>query len=255
MRRQITSGRGERAMTHGDSLALTVQATQRSLEERLGRALAPQYVRERPRERYATTDAFLAGTSRHLSAVEAVLLPSARRVMNDGGVGVRQYLRVARRLEQTLSSVKARTYGEAHVVHMSGPQLWATVQHDLSAHNRLEWALVEALIRYDDPGDLEGLARRMFDAESHGPTRPHPYLPHSGPWSRVARRLWAVADRFWDTAEGRVIPEPVHPVPHRHDSLLGQYLVADPHFDDQASMREHRRRPPKTDQSDTPPEA
>jgi hypothetical protein len=82
----------------------------------------------------------------------------------------------------------------------------------------------------------------VFDAETRGPTRPHPYLPHTGFVSLVARRLWAMADRFWDSAEGRVIPQPVRPVPHRHDSLVSQYLVGDPHFDGSAAFMEHRRR-------------
>ena len=58
----------------------------------------------------------------------------------------------------------------------------------------------------------------------------------------MARRIWALADRFWDAAEGRVIPDPVHPAPHRHDSLLAQYLVADPKFDTDATIVEHRHR-------------
>lgn len=61
------------------------------------------------------------------------------------------------------------------------------VQQQLSEHYRIERELVEALITYDDPGDLDGLARRMFNAENRGPTRPHPYLPHSGPFSVVAQ--------------------------------------------------------------------
>ena len=52
--------------------------------------------------------------------------------------------------------------------------------------------------------------------------------------------MWAYADRFWDTAEGRVIPAPVAPRHHRHDSLLAQYLVADPKFDADATIVEHR---------------
>jgi hypothetical protein len=32
----------------------------------------------------------------------------------------------------------------------------------------------------------------------------------------------------------------VHPVPHRHDSLLGQYLVGDPHFEQDARVIAHR---------------
>ena len=40
--------------------------------------------------------------------------------------------------------------------------------------------------------------------ECHGPTRPHPHTPHTGLLALVARRMWAIADRFWDAAEGRV---------------------------------------------------
>jgi len=86
------------------------------------------------------------------------------------------------------------------------------------------------------------LARRMFDVEAHGPTRPHPRTPHTRLLALVARRMWALADHFWDAAEGRVIPEPVHPARHRHDSLMAQYLVADPKFDASATIVEHHHR-------------
>lgn len=238
-------------MTHGSSLALTVDATQRCLEERLDDAMAPHRDPGRPRDSHSSTDAFLAATSRHLAAVEAVLVPSLRRAVPRGDVTANEYLVAARRLERTLSLLKARLYGEAHAIHLSWPRLWTVVREQLSEHNRLERQLVETLIRHDDPTHLDGLARRVFDAETRGPTRPHPYLPHTGIVSLAARRLWAVADRFWDSAEGRVIPEPVHPVPHRHDSLLSQYLVGDPHFDGAAAFMAPRRRnrassPPNT---------
>jgi hypothetical protein len=55
--------------------------------------------------------------------------------------------------------------------------------------------------------------------------------------------MWALADRFWDAAEGRVIPDLVPPRARRHDSLIAQYLVADPHFDASASMVSRRNRP------------
>jgi hypothetical protein len=236
-------------MTHGDSLAMTVEATHRSLEDRLAAARAPD--RNRPRD---TTDIFLAATSRHLAAVEAVLVPPVRKRVPDGVPLSEEYLGLARELEQTLTLVKARLYGEAHAIHLSWPLLWGAVERQVSEHNRLELRLVDALIRYDEPGDLDGLAQRVFDAETRGPTRPHPHLPHTGIGSLVARRLWAVADRFWDSAEGRVIPKPVHPVPHRHDSLLAQYLVGDPHFEDDASMiaHRHRRRPPSGGSGESP---
>jgi len=145
--------------------------------------------------------------------------------------------------------IKARLYGEAHAIHLSWPELWVRVHTQLTEHNRVETRMVDELIEHGDPVEVDGLARKVFEAESHGPTRPHPTLPHTGLLSLFARRIWAVADRFWDTAEGRVIPEPVHPAPHKHDSLMAQYLVADPKFDDHAKLMEHRHRhphPPKT---------
>ena len=225
-------------MTHGATLAMTVEATHRSLEERVSAARVPSP--NRPRD---TPDAFLAATSRHLAAVEAVLVPRVRKRVPDGVLLSVEYLAAARALEQTLTLVKARLYGEAHAARLPWPRLWGVVQRQLSEHNRLELQLVDALIRYDDPDDIDALAQRVFDAETRAPTRPHPHLPHTGRASLVARRLWAVADSIWDRAEGRVIPAPVHPVPHRHDSLLGQYLVGDPQFKADAHIvapRHHR---------------
>lgn len=234
-------------MTHGDSLTLTVEATQRSLEERLGEALLPHRDPRRPRDHYAATDTFLAATSRHLAATEAVLIGEVRHGVPGGHELGREYLHAARRLEQTLALIKGRLYGEAFAIHLKWPDLWDRAHAELTEHNRLESRMVEALVRHGDPVTVDGLARRMFDVESHGPTRPHPRTPHTGLLGLAARRVWAVADHFWDAAEGRVIPEPVHPAVHRHDSLLAQYLVADPMFDADATIVEHHHRHhPKT---------
>ncbi|HEX3222993.1 MAG TPA: hypothetical protein VHR35_10535 [Nocardioides sp.] len=229
-------------MTHGDSLKLTVEATQRSLEERLGEALLPHRDPRRPRDHYAATDTFLAATSRHLAATEAVLIGEVRHGVPGGQELGREYLHAARRLEQTLALIKGRLYGEAFAIHLKWPELWDRAHAELTEHNRLESRMVQALVRHGDPVTVDGLARRMFDVESHGPTRPHPRTPHTGLLGLAARRIWAVADHFWDAAEGRVIPEPVHPAAHRHDSLLAQYLVADPKFDADATIVEHHRR-------------
>ena len=229
-------------MTHGDSLAMTIEATQQSLEERLQEALAPHRDPQRPRDGYAATDTFMAATSRHLSAVQAVLLDPVRKSVPGGDALVHEYLHAAKRLELTLYLVKSRLYGEAHSMKLSWSELWTTVQQELAEHNRLESNLVAELIRHGDAAQVDGLARKVFDAETHAPTRPHPRLPHTGMLALMARRVWSVADRFWDTAEGRVIPEPIHPAHHKHDSLLAQYLVADPMFDDHAHLMERRHR-------------
>jgi len=229
-------------MTRGDSLAQTIEATQRSLEERLHEAVGAHPDPDRPRDNYRVTDAFTAATSRHLAAIEAVLLARVRHAVPAGDELVREYLHVARSLEHTLALVKGRLYGEAHAIHLEQSDLWERVRAQLTQHNHLERRLVAMLIQHDDPAKLDGLARRVFDAEAHGPTRPHPLSPHTGLRGLVARRFWALADRIWDSAEGRVIPAPVKPAPHRHDSLIGQYLVADPKFDADATiMQRHRR--------------
>ena len=241
-------------MTHGDSLTLTVEATQRSLEERLGEALVPHRDPLRPRDHYAATDTFLAATSRHLAAIEGVLVPEVRHRVPDGHDLAHEYLHAARLLEETLALIKGRLYGEARAIYLSWPMLWDRAHSELTEHNRLERQLVEELIRHDDPASVDGLARRMFDMECHGPTRPHPHTPHTGLLALVARRMWAIADRFWDAAEGRVIPDPVSPHHHKHDSLMGQYLVADPHFDPTATIIEHHhRQPPPPDATQIPP--
>jgi hypothetical protein len=234
-------------MAHGDSLALTVEATQRSLEGRLREALLPHLDPHRPRDGYAATDTFIAATSRHLGAIEAVVLEPVRRSVPDGASLCHEYLHAARELEHTLALIKGRLYGQAHAVHLAWPELWAAAEAQLGEHSRIERKIVAELIKHGEPADVDGLARQVFDAESHGPTRPHPNSPHTGLLGLVARRIWAVADRFWDNAEGRVIPEVVHASHHHHDSLVAQYLVADPKFDADAPIVEHRHRhPPKT---------
>ena len=173
---------------------------------------------------------------------DAVLLKPVHHEVPDGEGLCHEYLDAARRLEHTLALIKAKLYGEVYAVHLAWPGLWNTAHLQLTEHNRLERQMVKQLIGHGDPEEVDGLARQVFDAEVHGATRPHPRLPHAGILGLVARRIWAQADRFWDNAEGRVIPAPVHPPHHRHDSLVAQYLVADPKFDADAAIVEHRHR-------------
>lgn len=226
-------------MTYAQSLAQTIQATHESIERRLAEVLAADGG-QGPRETHKRTDAFLATTSRHLAAVDEVLLPAVRAHVPDGRRLAAEYLPAARRLESDLCLVKARLYGEAHAVRLSWWQLLQETQEHLLRHDQLEAALAEKLIASGPDEGPDDLAQQLYRAELRAPTRPHPYLPHNGRFGRAARRLWAIADRFWDSAQGRMVPEPKRPPRHRHDSLVAQYLVADPHFDGGAVLMEHR---------------
>lgn len=229
-------------------LLITIEATQQALEERLDEATHGQVRLSRPRERRARADAFLSSTSRHLAAVEEVLVPAAQRELPDGQLRVREYLHQARALELALATLKARVYGAVAATHIPWTEVWEDVRRELERHNELERALVGDLVILGDDSSHEAthdeLADRLYRAELKAPTRAHPYLPHRGPLGVAARRVWAVADRFWDTTEDRMVPQPVRPPSkeHAHDSLVAQYLIGEPRLDAEAPLFAHRRR-------------
>lgn len=214
------------------NLDISIDATHEILRERLDAARAAQHNASGVRDNVRTTDVFLASTSRHLAAASAILLPQARRHLPDGQERARELIRECRLLEVALNLVKARLYGEAHAVHRSWQRVWDEVSAPFERTLTLERRLVDDLIGELDETALDDLATRVYDAELHGPTRPHPFLPHAGVAGRVTRTVAARVDGFWDLAEGRMIPEPVHP-DHHKNSLLEQYILADPHFDEE----------------------
>ena len=224
-----------------------VEATHESLRQRLDEATRPSRVPLPARENRARVNAFMAATSRHLAAVDEALVPEVARRLPDGHQRVKAYLHEAKLLEQALVRLKARLYGELHISHVPWAEVWDDVRRQLAAHNDKELELTHELTAVLDRQACQALADRVYRAELRAPTRAHPYLPHTGLLGLTARKVWAVADRFWDTAEGREIPPPVRPRPkdHSHDSLLSQYLVGEPLMDAEAPVlthRPHRRR-------------
>lgn len=228
-----------------DPLVVTVEATHQSLQQRMDEAVhwSTGQAHAHPRDRQRRTDAFTAATSRHLAAVDEALLPVVRHRVHGGGEAVSRYLHAARELEQALARLKARLYGEQHVAHLGWSEVWADVRRRLLAHDELERDLVDVLASHLHEGEAQALAERVYRAELRAPTRAHPYLPHRGRLGRAARRVWSVADRFWDAAESRSVPPPVRPKPKEHtdDSLVAQYLMGEPLLDAHAPLLAHRR--------------
>jgi hypothetical protein len=239
-------------------LVVTIEATHQSLEQRLEAATHPVTL-SRPRDRYARTDAFMAATSRHLAAVDEVLLDVATGRLTGGEERVAAYMHQARLLELAIAHLKARLYGEVHAAHEPWSTVWDGVRRELAAHNELERAIVGDLAVVLDDARCDALAEKVYRAEVKAPTRSHPYIPHRGLIGHVARRVWAIADRFWDTAESRAVPQPVRPHPKEHsdDSLMAQYVMGEPLLDDKAPLFAHhpgqhrrhlaRHRAPKDD--------
>lgn len=226
-----------------DVLRSSVLHTHESLALRYDGASAMKTTPGEPRKGYESIDTFLASASKHLGAVDAVLLAQVRKSVPGGGRLVRAYLSAARKLEVALAHVKAREYGSVFQAGRAWTSVWADVDRALDEHRRHEFQLIEMLAAQLTREQLDELAERLHRAEIRAPSRPHPYAPHTGLSGRLSRRVMHAADSFWDAAEGRMVPEPER-APRGDPGLFAQYLLADPRFDEDAvaESRERRRR-------------
>jgi hypothetical protein len=215
-----------------DVLRNSIQHTQGRMSERLAEARSMEASRDRPRDGHERIDAFLATTSMHLHAVDAVLLPSTRRKVADGGHLVHDYLRSSKAFEVELAHVKAHEYGSVYETSFAWPEVWSDVDAALADQGRNEEVLGDRLSQTLDDAQLDKLTHRLYNAELAAPSRPHPYTPHTGLLGLVARRVMHTADRFWDTVEGRMVPEPT-PEPKKPPGRIAQYFLADPRFDEE----------------------
>ena len=216
---------------HSDVLEVSVRHTHEVLSARFDDARAMMRTPGEPRKGYERVDTFLAVASKHLNAVDAALLPAVRRSVPAGGHLVHDYLRAAKGLEIALANLKAREYGSVFEAGRPWHEVWSDVAAALTLHRRRESELVARLAAQLDPSALDALAERLYRVEARAPSRPHPYAPHTGVSGRVARRVLHTADAFWDAVEGRMVPEPDRPG-HPRPGRLTQYLLADPHFDE-----------------------
>jgi hypothetical protein len=216
-------------MTAVDTLVPGTNATHDVLWRRLSMAARASPDRRHPRDHYRAIDTFLASASRHQGAVLDVVVPAVRQRVRDGKEQAQAFVHRDKELEVALAQVKAKLYGSSYAIRRSWPSIWDDVRREFDATWRLERELVEQLDRHRQDGDPDW-GERLYHAELHAPTRPHPFVPHSGLRGRIARTVALRLDRFWDAAEGRMIPEPVHPHDRGHDGRLTQYLLADPHL-------------------------
>ncbi|MGY0386996.1 hypothetical protein ACWZJV_08510 [Nocardioides sp. WG-D5] len=201
-------------------------------EELAGRLAHARSIIARPeqtRRGCPPIDQFNAGTSRHLHAVDEALLPAVRSECEGGGRLVHDYLPTAKHLEVLLFHVKAHEYGSTWETAHEWPTLWGEVEEALYAQEEKEDELVAHLAEEASDDVLVLVAARLTVAERRAPSRPHPYLPHTGLPGKVVRRVARPVDAIWDKVEGRSVGGP-KPLPHKAPGLLGQYLLGDPRF-------------------------
>jgi hypothetical protein len=218
-------------MIAADNLVQSTEQTHRALAAGLDTAAVHDYVPGQPRKGVEYADTFLAAASRHLNAVESVLLPTTQKRVSDSDELVDRFVRASKDLETALVNAKGREYGSAYAVTMSWPEVWAAVRGRLADERELERELARRLSDELDQTELDELVAHLEKAELDAPSRPHPHAPHLGRSGRVARRVLHTVDAFWDTAEGRMVPEKEH-AEHKKPGLMAQYLLADPRFDE-----------------------
>jgi len=211
-------------------LESTLDSEHRRIREFADTAESAESSAEEPRIRHRTSDTFSAVLSRHLVAVEDVLLPAVKSSTAYGRESVRDYVRHVRELEKVLHELKARVYGAA-TADTDWDELWHEIDRHLDGLDQRESALVEQLREALSAADTRQLAQRFTSAEEKAPTRPHAYTPHTGWVGRLAHRIWRIADGFWDEAEGRVIPHRPPKPPARPNSLMHRYMTGAPPAD------------------------
>lgn len=213
-------------------LRSSVQHTHELLGERMEFARDMVSAPSRPRDANERIDVYLAAESKHLHAVDAVLLPAVDSHLPDGGQLVHDYLHAERELELALAHVKAREYGSALEVGEEWDDVWTDVLDAAAGQRVRELDIVDKLSEALDGQVLDELTQSLHGAEAVAPTRPHPYVPHTGVPGRVARKVMHTADAFWDAAEGRMVPE-AQRKPRDPPGKFTQYLLADPRFDEE----------------------
>lgn len=219
-------------MGTSDVLTTSIQQTHDGLTERMEAARAMGVPAGEPRLGYQRIDTFLASASMHLHAVDEVLLPTARRQLPQGGDVVHEYLRSAKELEVVLAHVKAHEYGSVYESTFAWPAVWEDVGTAMAGQWEWEEQIGSWLTEALDDGELDRLTERLRDAEAHAPSRPHPYVPHTGVLGSVSRKVMHAADGFWDHVEGRMNPTPA-PEPKKPPGRMTQYLLGDPRFDEE----------------------
>jgi len=213
------------------TLAHDLDSIHHDLHRRLALAAGARPDTGHPRDHYVAIDTFLAAASRHSSGMVDAIAPLVRHLPG-GHELAHEFLAASRSYEESLAQVKAKLYGSTYAVARPWSSIWEDVRRDLDVVCGLEVRLAEALLAAA-PDDPEDLGTRLHEAELASPTRPHPWIPHQGVVGHAARAVARHVDSFWDSAEGRMVPEPVRHHDRDHQGRLTQYLLADPHLEDE----------------------
>jgi hypothetical protein len=210
-----------------DCLKESVQRTYDGLTERLEAASHVTASADHSRRGCPPIDMLCACVSQHMHAVDEVLLPCMPM-----GRDTHDFRAAQHEVEVVLSHIKAHEYGSSYETSFSWPKVWGDARAAMDALRREEEALIARLCEMLDDNELHKMTDELERREPREPTRPHPYLPHTGAPGQVMRRVMRMVDGFWDETEGRYVPTPPRPE-RKAPGLIKQYFMGNPRFDEE----------------------
>jgi hypothetical protein len=212
--------------TKTDCLIDYVRSSHDGLATRMEAARLMHGTRDDPRLERHRIDDFLGAACQHMHAIDDVMLPAYAK-LPDGRSLCHDFTTSVKHLEVLLYHVNAHEYGSSIEGSFDWPAVWTDVAQAMADERSAEEELARQLTDALDDDRLEDLTGRIQRVEPQEPTRPHPHQPHGGMLGRFSRGVMRKTDAFWDTAQGRIVPEPVHE-PKKKPGLLGQYFLASP---------------------------
>ncbi|MFI9638863.1 hemerythrin domain-containing protein [Micromonospora sp. NPDC051925] len=173
----------------GRSLADLADAEHGQLLGLVDQVVDPALTVERRRE---VLQVLTAMVSRHLSAEEQYLLPTARAALPDAAGRVDREIEADAAL---LTALKA----------LGGPDdpTLADVAARIRRHVTAVAYLITPLREVATDAELIRLGNRWEIAEEAAPTRPHPGTPATPPWNRIVEPAVGVVDKLRDAVTGR----------------------------------------------------
>jgi len=214
-----------------ECLKESVQHTYDDLAARLEAACQVTVAPDHSRRGCPPIDMLCACVAQHLHAVDEVLLPCVPMHRDSHDFRAAQH-----EVEIQLAHVKAHEFGSTYETGHSWSQVWVDVRDALEALQREEEAMIARLGEMLSDDELRTMTDELERREPREPTRPHPYLPHTGTPGQVMRRVMRMVDGFWDEADGRYVPMAPH-APRKAPGRMGQYLMGNPRFDEEEGAR------------------
>lgn len=148
---------------------------------------------------HSVQDVLIATASRHLSAEEQYLYPTARTVLPDGGSVADHEIVADAELLNTLRRLRATAPD-----HESHDVLVESVGSQVRRHaQRTARDIFPALRERCSTNELIRLGNRVQVAREAAPTRPHPGTPHTPPLNKVVDPAVGVLDKVRDALTGR----------------------------------------------------